>query len=362
MDHTLTFAVTVAQPAKESFDVVLSELTDALARLGIQAEFRPAGKVMQGEADIGAVSVWKLGEAVHLTLRGNPWEKETPVEVRIRFEPEDSGTRITWIVRGWDRVLANPGAELSGWVASSLLAPALEALTPAHFGDWLTDRRARRPSGKEARATYRDPLYHWPNFLLILDRIALKPSDRLLDVGCGGGAFLRRALESRCTAVGVDHSPDMVREANEVNREAVGAGRLRIVEAEAELLPVPDGEFTCAVMTGVFGFLPDPVAALREIHRALKPGGRIAVFAGTAALRGTPAAPEPLASRVRFYEDAELGEFARRAGFTEVRVEQPNMDVYTRAAGLPADVQEFFRTVGGAQLLLAKRAPSGSTG
>jgi SAM-dependent methyltransferase len=141
------------------------------------------------------------------------------------------------------------------------------------LGDWLKDRQARRPSGARSRATYADPLYHYPNFKVILEELALTPDDHLVEVGCGGGALLKQALASGCRAAAVDHSPDMVRLARALNAEAVAAGRLEIVEASAERLPFPDAAFTCACMTGVLGFLTDPVTALSELRRVLAPGG-----------------------------------------------------------------------------------------
>jgi len=74
------------------------------------------------------------------------------------------------------------------------------------LGDWITDRRARRPSGPKARVVYRDPLYHRPNLKAILNVLRLTPDDYLLEVGCGGGAFLADALKSGCKAAAVDHS------------------------------------------------------------------------------------------------------------------------------------------------------------
>jgi hypothetical protein len=50
----------------------------------------------------------------------------------------------------------------------------------------------------------------------------------------------------------------------------------------------------------------------------LAPGGRIAVYTTSPALRGTRAAPEPIASHGHFYEDEELAELARRAGLADV--------------------------------------------
>ncbi len=211
-----------------------------------------------------------------------------------------------------------------------------------------------RPSGAQARATYRDPLYHRPNFLAMLKELALTTDDYLLEVGCGGGAFLQDALRSGCKAAAIDHSPEMVRLAREVNHDAVLERRLDVLEAEADRLPYPDGMFTCAAMTGVFGFLQDPVGVLGEIRRVLAKSGRLVLFTSSRELRGTPAAPEPIASRIHFYEDKELEELARRAGFVEARVERPDLEPFAREAGVPEATLPPFSSRGG-QLLLARK-------
>lgn len=93
-----------------------------------------------------------------------------------------------------------------------------------------------------------------------------------------------------------------------------------IVSGAAERLPFPAASFTAVAMSIVFFLLPDPVGALRECRRVLGPAGRIAVYTTSPALRGTPAAPEPLASHSHFYEDDELASLAREAGFATVVV------------------------------------------
>lgn len=353
--HRISTVVDVTLPAAQSFEIVLGELTDALARLGLRAEFQPSGKIMDGGIEVGTIALWKPGNAVHLRWHPADWETDLEVEILLAFEPTATGTRITWDLRGLDQVIGDPGAELAGWLGSSLLPALLNLLTPSQFGDWFVDRRARRPSGEQALETYRNPLYHWPNFLLILDRMRLRPNDRLLEVGCGGGAFLHRALESGCTATGVDYSPSMVRLARDVNRSAVEAGRLTVTEGDAAGLPVASGSFTVCVSTGVFNFFPDPTVALGEMYRALVPGGRLAIFTDTAAARGTPAAPEPFASRSRFYEPNEIAELARNAGFSEVQVEEPNLAPFAKAAHLPEDIAAVFEGTGGALLMIAKK-------
>jgi SAM-dependent methyltransferase len=188
-------------------------------------------------------------------------------------------------------------------------------LPPEAFDDWLTDRVARRPTGGRAREVYGADEIHAFARRAILDALQLESDDRLLEIGCGGGLLLREALATGASVTGLDHSDDMVRLAAERARGA------EIVLGGADALPFGNAEFTAVAMSIVLIFLPDPVAALRECHRVLRPGGRAAVYTTGPELRGTPAVPEPLASRCHFYDDARLTDLARGAGFSEVTVD-----------------------------------------
>ncbi len=182
--------------------------------------------------------------------------------------------------------------------------------------DRMVDRVARRPSGRKARETYGADDIHSFAWEPVLDALQLTPDDELLDVGCGGGVFLRRALATGCGAVGVDHSRDMVHLARRVTK-----GRAPIVHASADNLPFAQGSFTAVSSIVAFFFFSDPVAALGEFRRVVDPErGRVAVLTTPPELKGTPAAPYPLATRGRFYEDHELGAHARAAGFRDVEV------------------------------------------
>jgi len=61
-----------------------------------------------------------------------------------------------------------------------------------------------------------------------------------------------------------------------------------------------------------------------------------------------------MASRLYFYEDAELEQMARQAGFSQARIERPDFEAYARQAGVPEDALELFARRYG-QLLLARR-------
>lgn len=176
------------------------------------------------------------------------------------------------------------------------------------FDDWLTDRVARRPSGARARSVYGGDDVHDFARRAILDALRLGPADRLLEIGCGGGLLLRDALASGAAVTGLDHSEEMVRLARERAPEA------EVVLGDAGRLPFPDASFTAIAMSIVFMFLDDPVAVLGECRRVLVSRGRVAIYTTAPELRGTPAAPEPLASRSHFYDDAQLAALVGRAG------------------------------------------------
>jgi len=338
-----------------AFAQVVDELIEALARLGLRFDPGPEGVVLEAGQVVGRVRTWRPGRDLVFDWSPAPWDREQRVEVEIRFDAHDHGCRVEVEQRGTDRLLGGNPVEWTGWVASAVMAPFLRTIAPSSFGDWLTDRRVRRPSGPEARATYADPIFHRPYFRVLLETLRPGPSDRLLDVGCGGGALLKDVLERGTKAVGVDHSPEMVRLAIDTNRSAVREGRLQVLEAEGSRLPVPDGAFTIALSTGVFGFLPRPLETLREMRRAPGPGGRLAVFAGTKDLVGTPACPEPLASRMHFFGDEELAGLAREAGFVSVEVGHPDLRTFAEEAGVPAEALGMFSGGAGSQLLLGRR-------
>ena len=338
-----------------AFEAIVEELSTALSRLGMQFQAGADGRVMAGAVEVGRVARWQPPEEIELEWHAADWQPAEVTSLGLRFAPIEEGTRVTLEHGEWGNLLGDQGNELAGWFASEVAAPLFHAMGPSRLGDWITDRRARRPSGPQGRATYRDPIYHRPNFKAILAVLGLRPDDYLLEVGCGGGAFLQDALKSGCKAAAIDHSSDMVRVAREVNHEAIQQNRLEIREGDAGSLPHPDGTFTCAVMTGVFGFISDPVKALSEIRRVLAPGGRLVLFTGSKELRGTPAAPEPVASRLYFYEDNELLELARQAGFSEAHLEHPDFEPFAREAGIPEEHLELFKGRGGGYLLVAHK-------
>ncbi|HEY4668198.1 MAG TPA: class I SAM-dependent methyltransferase [Tepidiformaceae bacterium] len=99
---------------------------------------------------------------------------------------------------------------------------------------------------------------------------------RWLDVGCGTGALTGAILDtaSPVHVLGVDRAADYVAFA----RAEIRDGRAAFEVGDAAALPVDDGAFDVAVSGLVLNFVPDPLAAVVEMRRALTAGGEIAAY------------------------------------------------------------------------------------
>ncbi len=331
----------------ETFNYIVSELVTALHMKGIEFEKGADGNIIQDNFETGRIVHWDPPGLIRILWKPASWNGDLSTEIEIKFEAQGTGCRVEFQPTGWHRVIDND-KELSGWFASSVLASLFQAMAPAALGDWITDRRARRPTGEDSRNVYRDPLYHYPGFKVIAKLLEIKANDYLLDVCCGGGAFLKETLKSGCRAAGVDHSIEMVQTTERENATAIEEGRLKVREANAENIPFQDQTFTCITMMGALGFLSDPVRVFKEFHRLLVKGGRIIIQGSDPGLKGTPAAPYPIADRLKFYDDDEFKEIALKAGFTSVTLLKIDMEVYAREAGIPEEhIPLFSQSPGG---------------
>ena len=113
---------------------------------------------------------------------------------------------------------------------------------------------------------------------LVSEALAAGPGDRILDVGCGPGFYVPDLLQrvgSRGAVVGVDGSAAMLALAA---RRSAGSENVEFHEADATALPVDDASFDAALSVQVLEYVADIPAALAEIRRALRPGGRAVIW------------------------------------------------------------------------------------
>src|SRR6266566_2224329 len=110
-----------------------------------------------------------------------------------------------------------------------------------------------------------------PTYEAALERTGLEPGWRVLDVGCGAGAFLRLVAERGCVPHGIDASEALIAFA----RTRLPNADLRV--GEMEELPWGDDSFDLVTGFNSFFFADDMVVALREAGRVAKPGAPVVI-------------------------------------------------------------------------------------
>jgi ubiquinone/menaquinone biosynthesis C-methylase UbiE len=109
--------------------------------------------------------------------------------------------------------------------------------------------------------------------------LEIQPSDRILEVGFGSGADIRRVskLATYGFVAGIDRSEIMVKQAKKRNAAAIRAKRVELQYASASSIPYKDETFDKIFAINVTQFWTEPLEVLAELRRVLKPGGSIAL-------------------------------------------------------------------------------------
>ena len=107
----------------------------------------------------------------------------------------------------------------------------------------------------------------------------LRTGERVVDVGCGAGIdslIAAKKVGPEGRVIGVDMTPAMLEKARQA-AGATGLANVEFREGYAEALPVADGWADAVISNGVLNLMPDKTAALGEMARVLKPGGRLQI-------------------------------------------------------------------------------------
>ena len=132
-----------------------------------------------------------------------------------------------------------------------------------------------RGSGPEAYERYMVPIHCMALAEDLIERVKVQPRESVLDVACGTGIVSRYAARRAGTlgrVTGVELNPAMI----DVARKAAAYfDQIEFLEGSALELPVPDAHFDVALCQQAIMFFPDRERAVQEMHRVLKPGGRV---------------------------------------------------------------------------------------
>jgi len=177
----------------------------------------------------------------------------------------------------------------------------------------------------------------------LVELLAPRPGERILDLGCGDGALTEKIVASGADVLGVDASEAMVREARArgLKAEAVGAYEL---DFESEF----DGVFSNAAMH----WMKRPDEVIQRVKRALRPGGRfVAEFGGGGNVDAVSGAlRKALAARGVDYDTLDpwyfpsLSEYRNRLESQGFGVD--HIELFDRPTPIPGDLAEWLGNFG----------------
>lgn len=170
-----------------------------------------------------------------------------------------------------------------------------------------------------------------PLYALMAAALDIQPDDNLLDVACGSGVFLADYASAAGHVTGIDLCGPKVELARERLHDRIATGSAEVVTGDARLLPWQDDVFSAVTSMDAWGFvlLPDPAPVLSEMHRVLRPGGRLVVQVGYH-VPETPGA-DTVRTKLRgtfwSWTEPEVRRMFEEAGLTQVAIS------YGRTAG-----------------------------
>ena len=158
------------------------------------------------------------------------------------------------------------------------------------------------------------PALH-PGRLVALERMAIKPADRVLEVGVGTGINLP-LYPRNCRVTGIDLSKTMLVKARERVLQK-GLPNVRLHEMDAANLTFPDETFDIVYAPYVISVVPDPVRVVREMRRVCRTGGKIVIlnhFRSPSPIMATlERAISPFTVHIGFKSDLDLPGFLAQA-------------------------------------------------
>ncbi len=185
-----------------------------------------------------------------------------------------------------------------------------------------------------------------------LEHLELQPGETVVDLGSGAGIdalIAARAVGPGGHVIGVDMTPEMLGKAT-ANAKSAGVDHVEFREGRLEALPVDDGTVNAITSNCVINLVPDKSKVFAEIHRVLKPGGRLVV--SDVMLDGE--LPEIITKDVMAYVGCVSGAVQREeylgmltdAGLGDIEIVKDVDFIATVADSLPKEINAAMEKLG----------------
>ena len=204
-------------------------------------------------------------------------------------------------------------------------------MSTSHFWTAIGEQ-LRRPEGLRGRlAGHAMRLANARVNALAVEALAPRPGEHIVELGCGPGQALRRILASGAAIViGIDHSTTMLAQAGNSSAATPRDERLSLLCADFTSLPLECGSMDGVLAVNVAYFMRD-AKAIAEAHRVLRPGGRLVIYATSAASMQNWRFAGPHSHRL--FDGSQLRSLIAEGGFSDRAIRMRNVNAGTGING-----------------------------
>ncbi len=159
-----------------------------------------------------------------------------------------------------------------------------------------------------------------------VERLDIQPTDKVLDIGFGGGVTIEEMLKTIDTGkiYGIDFSQVMVEQAKQKFKPEIESDKVSIEFGDVKQLPFTESTFNKICTVNTIYFWDEPLANLKEIKRVLKSDGKLVI-----GIRSADKMKELPVTRYNFrlYDPEAVKDLLVEAGFTNISIDRRDRDL-----------------------------------
>lgn len=159
-----------------------------------------------------------------------------------------------------------------------------------------------------------------------LKHITIQDNDISLDIGCGGGANIKKLLKKspKGKVFGIDYSEVSVRKSKKINKFAIEKNRCEILQGSVQELPFAHETFDLATAFETIYFWPDIDQNFRQIYRVLKKGGVFMICNESNGENDKDKKWTEIIKGMKIYTSEQIRYSLEKAGFTHIETNKNN--------------------------------------
>ena len=154
--------------------------------------------------------------------------------------------------------------------------------------------------------------------------IEIKNNFICLDIGCGGGANVKRLLDKvpYVKVIGIDYSEISVIKSEKTNKAGIRNRRCEILQANVMDLPFGNDAFDLITAFETIYFWPDILDAFKQVHRVLKPNGTFMICNEVSGENPKDENWTKIIDGMKIYNSEQIREALKSAGFIDIKIDK----------------------------------------